>query len=154
MKTKLKDYLRYLISIYQIFGGLAGIWFAVSGGINFKVLNLLVLIAALGLFSFSILTGVRLFSGSHSGYKFSIVNQALQIVKIKIFGYGLGYYSGFKALIGFTDTPELKLFFDFHLDYSSGFFIFIGNSANEISLLFNVIPIILIVYLSNRIKKM
>lgn len=86
-----------ILAINQILGGAIGIIFtihAMTSGITFSLLLISILTIILGLFCYSILCGVLIFTNPLTGLKYSLINQYLQILYFSIVGYGFKYLSG------------------------------------------------------------
>ena len=93
-----------VLAWYQIVGGITGllltIWLiAQTGQINGLIL--LVLLFATGLYSFSIYCGRLLMTDKYlTGFKLSLVNQAIQILQFAMLGYAFWYASGLMFTLG------------------------------------------------------
>ena len=74
--------------------------------------------------------------------KFTFINQAIQVLKIKLVGYGYQYVAGSYFAIGFTDTPNY--FAQYKYAIIKGTCLIWLGSDNEITVMINLIPIILI----------
>lgn len=145
-----------IIGIYQIIGGLFGLTLIFRLSFSYIFWNFLYFVFIFGLFVFSIISGIYLLQTKFlpKGIKYSIVNQALQLIQFEIFGLGLYYVAGFYLAFGFSDTPKLHLITDYSIFKSSCYLSFFRES-NEIILSINFAAIVLLaylIYLNNTIK--
>ena len=137
------------LSIYQILGGLVGLY--VTGIVLARTESihgaiLLIMLLAIVLFLFSIKSGKELLNtNSRKGFIYSIINQSLQIVSFAVGSYKYAISSGIKLNVGFDFTQEINFYFDFAL--VSEFNFVIKSSNLEYYLYINVVPIILLVVL-------
>jgi len=143
MNSKFEKYFKIILAIYQLIGGIYGLFLLFSQGFSLILGHFLFFILGFLLFSFSLICGFRLLFDKHNGYRLTMINQFLQIIKIKILGFGFEYFIGLPFIIGFTDTPKFKFFFDFELMFSSKVYFYINDNF-EVSLILNIIPIVLI----------
>lgn len=124
---------RFSLVVYQILGGILGLVFSfmeLKGNLSY-IAGLTGLLYALAgfLYSFSIFCGIKLITSFAEGISFSRYNQCLQLIVFAVFGYGYSYAAGFKFLIGFDATSELRLFYK----YSLSDWRFMINSSSEAS---------------------
>jgi hypothetical protein len=141
------------LAIYQIAGGVLGIalicWFLVT---RFPVPGLIVLIFSigLGLFIFSIYSGIILLRRKEYGLKPSLINQFLQLVNIEVFGFGFKYVSGIITYVGinWTNTLIIRLRYDF-----SGFLLNINNESEVVIINFNFFALFLILFIDRLMKR-
>ena len=102
------------LGIYQIAGGIIGIglsiWLIASEGALSGIVLVLVLFA-IGFFSFSIYCGSLLLKNKENGLRYSLINQYLQLINFSIGGYAFQYISGvfFSAGIDLTNSPAFKI---------------------------------------------
>ena len=144
MRPIVEKYFKIIFALYQIIGGVFGLYMLFIHGLSMLPEYFLVFILIFLLFLFSLFCGFRLLLDKPNGYRLTFINQNLQIVKIKVLGFGYEYFMGIPAMIGFTDTPKFKFFFDFKLIFSSKAYLYF-NDNYEVSLILNIIPIILII---------
>lgn len=138
-----KEKLKY-IGWYQILGGLLGngliIWTILTNQVlsNGQVLAIL---GAILLFSFSIYSGILLSKYMKGGIKLSLIDQLLQIINFSLLGYSYSYFSGLNFSVGVDYTNDLLL----KAEYTFSGFRFSTNEGEEqICLLINIVPIIII----------
>lgn len=137
-----------IIGVYQIIGGLFGLTLIFRQSFSYIFWNFIYFVFIFGLFAFSIISGIYLLKTKSllKGIKYSIVNQALQLIQFEILGLGLYYVAGFYLALGFSDTPQLHLITDYSIFKSSCYLSFFRES-NEITLSINVAAIMLLTYL-------
>jgi len=146
--TKTNKILIKIIGVYQIIGGLFGLTLIFRQSFSYIFWNFLYFVFIFGLFVFSIISGIYLLKAKLllKGIKYSIVNQALQLIQFEIIGLGLYYVAGFYLAFGFSNTPQPHLIIDYSIFKSSCYLSFFRES-NEITLSINVVAITLLVYL-------
>lgn len=106
------------------------------------------------LFLFSIISGNTLRKYKSEGLQLSLINQYIQLIDIKIFGYGFSAHTGIAGYFGFTDKPNLNfnLFFEF-FDLTNSTTIYLNeDNLSAISLYLNIFPLALII-LINRFSR-
>ena len=144
MKKRINKLIAIIIGIYQIIGGGFGLFTLIYGQV---VNNLSITIVTAGVFivfSYSIISGLYLLTNDYKKYiRLTLINQYLQIVKIKVVGFGFQYVAGSYFAFGFSDTPSLFLQYKYAIIKSACFF-WPGND-NEITVMINLVPILLIV---------
>jgi len=102
------------LAIYQVAGGIIGlvltIWTMADHIDNIKGLLLILFSIALGLYIYSVYCGILLLKNFKTGLKYSLINQALQMVSFSFFGYAFQYIAGvfFAVGIDLTDGFYLK----------------------------------------------
>lgn len=140
---KEKKRLKY-IGWYQVSGGVLGngliLWTILTNQVlsNGQVLAIL---GAILLFSFSIYSGILLRKHMKGGIKLSLINQFLQIISFSLIGYSYAYFSGLNFSIGVDYTNNLLLKAEYTL---SGFKFSINEGQEQVRLLINIVPIIII----------
>jgi len=137
-----------ILAIYQILGGLAGLWITswlllntqnISGG------ALLIFITAIFLYYFSIKCGSILLRYEYKrGLIYSMIHQALQIIGIGFGGYAYTYSSGGKLIFGPDFTNGINFRFDFALASQFNFSI---NIADKVYFLYVNILALFLLYL-------
>ncbi|MBC5994711.1 hypothetical protein [Pontibacter cellulosilyticus] len=147
--------LKY-IGWYQIAGGVIGIgltlWLVLTTE-TMSNLTVLVILLALGLYSFSIYSGNLLTKPERieKGIKLTIVHQLLQVFYISLFGMTYQYYSGFQLSVGMDLTNSFLFKFNFSF---SGFNFSYNPNADNLIVMLNIVPLILISFLEKvRSKK-
>jgi hypothetical protein len=96
---------------YQIIGGAIGIvtiLFTLTT-IDLEWLNVLVLLPAIILWSFSIITGLSCLKESDNAIKFTKLCQAFQIFWFAILGYAFSFCSGIYLNVGLDVTESFNL---------------------------------------------
>ena len=156
MKTKSSEALDtrlYSLALYQIIGGLVGLFFMVRIFLSLEsVESLLVafLVAGIALYCFSVYCGVYLFIKKDYGLRVSLLNQFLQLVSFSIAGYAFEYVSGLSITIDIDFTNLFNVGFSGGL--SNWHLLFNGDaSINFIRL--NIFALLLIVFISRLRKK-
>jgi len=118
LTRQLQERITYL-GFYQIAGGVIGIVLNTWLLINTDYISgvaVLALFASYGLFGFSIYCGNLLHKSKYDkGLRLSMINQALQVIKFNVLGYGYKYISGFMLMVGFDITNDFKFTFEFSL---------------------------------------
>lgn len=152
MNQTFEKYFRYIVGGHQIIGGLIGLFFASNIDFSQFLSHFFLYLIIIGLFIFSIYCGLHLLINKTSGYKLTLINQYPQLAKIILLGYGYEYYTGLIFIVGFTDTPKFNLFAELEAAFRSQAYIFMNSKSDEISIIINVIPII-IIYIIFRLEK-
>ena len=143
-----------IISWLQIIGGVTGIWLVAYLMLRTETINgpiLLILLTGLGLFTYSIYSGKRLLTdeGKTAGIILSIINQAIQLLKWSMFGYGLSYSSGAEIVLGIQG-----LIFKFNLAVIASNFKMAINSESEFFIKINVIAVFVLIVLIDIFKEL
>lgn len=116
------------IAYYQIIGGIIGILLTFWELVNIESGSLL-LLGALGLYTFSVLCGKLLIDGKiEKGLRHSTINQAIQTINFKLIGFAFNFIAGFNLSVGIDYTSNLK--FNYNLSLSQ--FNFAINGNNEL----------------------
>ena len=152
MDSKLKQKV-YLFGLYEIIGGLVGIFltlYLIQTILEFSILLISFLIVALFLYSYSIFCGIMLFSKKLVSFKYSRVNQYLQLFGFFIVGYGFRYVSGFFVTIGLDFTEGFSLNFNAGI---STWQINWDQTSNSIVFSFNFIALLLVLFLDKQIRQ-
>ncbi|MFY0599942.1 MAG: hypothetical protein JXR03_09750 [Cyclobacteriaceae bacterium] len=118
LSKQLDNKITYL-GLYQMIGGGLGIiintWLLINTG-YITGAAVFALLISYGLFGFSIYCGNLLHKSEYDkGLSLSKINQALQVIKFSILGYGYKYISGFMIMIGFDITNNFEFTFEFSL---------------------------------------
>ncbi|MGK9118061.1 hypothetical protein [Olivibacter jilunii] len=136
-----------LIAWLQIIGGITGLFLMAklllqTGQITGPIL--LIFILGISLFIFSIFAGCDLLKSSEKENHFTltIINQILQIVHGRMFGWGLEYTSGANLSFG-VEATELK----FNISLIMSTFQMSVNSDNAFALHINLCAIFIILVL-------
>jgi len=146
-KLRVKKIILWIIGSYQILGGLLGLVVSFNQGIELAKSNPIYFMIVVAFFSFSVYSGALLiFNKLKLGIELSKLNQFLQVAQFKILGNGIEYVAGSYFAIGFSDTPLLNLQYKVAA-YKSSCFISILTSDNEIKFMFNLIAIIILIFL-------
>jgi hypothetical protein len=140
------------LGIYQIIGGILGLissyWIA---SLSFSIFLLLDLLAALGLYGFSIYCGILLLKKHNSGLILSKINQLLQVVQFAMLGYGFTYVSGVSFLAGLDLTNGGVLAFNFGI---SNWRVAINSEPEILLVKLNLVAVFLIAAIDKWQKKM
>jgi hypothetical protein len=140
-----------VLAWYQIVGGITGllltIWLiAHTGQIN--GLMLLILLFATGLYGFSIYCGRLLMTTKYlTGFKLSLINQAIQILQFAMLGYAFWYASGLMFTLGIKVNNGFTFTFDFGL--FSTYQISLATGETEFKLAINLVAIYAIYFIQN-----
>ncbi|MBL7743794.1 MAG: hypothetical protein JNN00_10010 [Chitinophagaceae bacterium] len=141
------------IGTYQIAGGIIGlgltIWI-ISGLITITGPLLLLLLIAIGLYSYSIYCGILLLKKKKSGLGHSLINQFLQLINFSLLGFVFQYISGVFLSIGFDLTNSLN--FTFNIGISS-WQITINGDTEPFIFNFNFVALFLILWIENLRRK-
>ena len=104
-----------LLAFYQIGGGIIGLFLTSWTILNLPgitgILLLIILIAVL-LYFYSIYCGVLLLKKKIAGFKYSLINQYLQLASFSIFGFSFKYVSGIVLAAGIDMTESFYFIFD------------------------------------------
>lgn len=147
MDYRFEKYFRLALGLYQLVGGLIGLYIVFSTGLSLLLPHFWVFIIVLGFFSFSLYCGIILLRGKANSYELTLINQYLQTFRIILLGYGFEFYTGIKSYLGFTDSPNLKFLFKTELSFSSQAYLFMGEKNLEVSLAINIIPVLIIIWI-------
>jgi hypothetical protein len=149
-KNFTSKYILWVLGCYQTLAGIFGYYLVFQQPFMYIFGNFLFFSIIIGLFSFSIISGLYLFQGQkEKGIHMSLINQILQLVQFKILGFGVFFVAGSYIGVGFTDTPELHFLYNGSLFQSSCFIDFKTNDS-EISIVLNLVALSLVVFLSRR----
>ena len=153
MNHTFEKFFRYIIGGNQIIGGLIGLFFASNIDFNQFLSHFFLYLIIIGLFVFSIYCGLYLLINKTNGYKLTLINQYPQLAKIILLGYGYEYYTGLIFFVGFTDTPKFNLFAQIEAAFRSQAYLFMNSKSDEISIMVNIIPIIIVAIIFRLEKK-
>ena len=157
MKYRIKNTKTTLLilGIYQIFGGLAGLFVTAYLALKTGTINgaiFLIFSIAIGLYLFSIKSGTVLIRKDYKrGLIYSMINQAIQIFSIGIGSYIFDYSSGAKGMIGLNFTNGFKFKLDAGL--TSEFNMAINTDNLEYFIYVNLLAIFLLVVLNDIYKE-
>lgn len=136
-------YILYIIGAYQIFGSLLGLCFLFKDSLLLLFGNPLLFLLILFAFSFGAYCGGMLFKRKLlKGINLSLLNQSLQFVQFKLFGFGLEYVSGTYLGVGLTNKPNLSLYY-YQADLRSIFSVSFRGIDNENFILINLIAVLI-----------
>lgn len=124
MTTNSKSDL-FKLGLYQIIGGGVGILFLLSSLTSFSELSIiiiLILLAGLILFSFSVFCGILCLKSFNTALRYSVINQFLQIVGFAVFGFFFKYVAGIFVSAGIDLFDGFKLTFNFGISEFQLFF--------------------------------
>jgi hypothetical protein len=141
------------LGIYQIAGGLVGLFFLVrmllfSEGFN-EIRILFDFIIAL-FFSYSVLCGWMCLKYNIKALSFSYINQLLQLPAVYMAGFSYTYVAGCYLHTGFDFTQSFSLSFDAGL---STFNFYLNNGSNSIVLSINIVAFCLVYWISRQQKQ-
>ena len=141
-----------VLAIYQISGGILGIGLTIWLIMQMEFTNLifLLLLISLILNSYSIYCGILLLNKKKFGINHSLINQYLQLINFSILGYGFTYISGVYFSIGLDLTDSML--FKFNLGVST-WQININRYTDTIYINFNLVALVLIIFINNLKKK-
>lgn len=141
------------LGIYQIIGGIIGLGLTAWIVINLDVISiflLLIILVAVGLYFYSIYSGILLLKNKTNGLSHSLINQALQLFGFSVLGFGFRYASGVYAGVTIDLTNSFDLFFDFGI---SSWQITINSETETFFISFNLVPLFVILFIENLRKK-
>lgn len=147
MDYRFEKYFRLGLGIYQVVGGLTGLYLVFSTELSLILPHFWIFIIILGFYSFCLYCGIILLRGKDNTYELTIINQYLQTFRIILLGYGFEFYAGVKSYLGFTDTPNLKFLFNTELGFSSHAYLYMGEKNLEVSVAINIIPVLIIIWI-------
>jgi hypothetical protein len=138
-----------ILAIYQILGGISGLGLIAWLLLKTQTINgsiLLIFFIAIGLYSFSIKSGINLIQKDYKkGLIFSMINQIFQIIAIGCGSNEFNYFSGSKAALGFDFTNGFNTKFNFGLTSEFNFGI---NLSDKVYYLYiNIVAIVLLAVL-------
>jgi hypothetical protein len=145
----------YVLGIYQILGGIAGIGITVWLASSLAPINpalLLIILIALALYAYSIFCGILLLRKNIAALKHSLINQFLQFIGFSLFGFTFNYISGAYFVIGLDLTDSLL--FTFNLGISSQWHITINGNKEPLILSFNMVALFLILFITRLQTKL
>jgi hypothetical protein len=148
-KKRTSNHILQVLGLYQIIGGGFGLFTLIYGQIVYSQQITIISFGVFSIFSFSVAAGLLLLTKNNTKYiRLTLVNQSLQVVMIKLVGFGFQYVAGSYFAIGFSDTPRIFLQYKYAI-IKSACFVWPGTD-NEITVMINLVPILLI-YISSRI---
>lgn len=127
------------LGIYQIAGGIIGLFLILKFISTFvRVMDsvILILFITICLYCFSILCGIFLLTKKDINFKYSFINQYLQLIGFSVLGYSFSYASGIYLSIGIYQENAID--FKFLLGISTSYISFNINS-NVISVYLNLV---------------
>lgn len=144
------------IGIYQLIGGLLGLYITITALLQntvFTVLVFLIFFIAISLYSYSFYCGILTLKKSEKCLNHSLVNQYLQLVNFTIAGFGFKYAAGVLLSLGLDLTTSFEMKFSFQLSIWQ---IDINTSSQNVEINFNLIAFFIIMFidrLKNKIKQ-
>ena len=142
-----------VLGIYQIAGGIIGLlltFWIIAGLTAFSGLLLLVVLIAIGLYSYSIYCGTLLLKNKILGLRHSSINQFLQLINLIIAGFAFQYISGVFLTIGLDLTNSFNFIFNIGI---SSWQININGDTEPLILNFNLVALFLILFIENLKNK-
>jgi hypothetical protein len=144
----------YVLGIYQVLGGIAGVGITVWLTTTFTDVNFLliaIISIALALYAYSIYCGILLLRKSIVALKYSLINQILQFVGFSLFGFAFIYIAGAHFIIGldFSDS----FLFTFKIGLASQWQITINGNKEPLILNFNLVALLLILFIKRLQSK-
>ena len=142
-----------ILGIYQIAGGILGLSLTVrtiSGLTTTTYLLIILLLVAIGLYTYSIYCGTLLLKKNISGLKHSLINQFIQIINLSIFGFTFQYISGVFISAGLDLTDSLLFTFNVGV---SRWQITINGNKEFLILNFNLVALFLILFIEKLRKE-
>lgn len=140
------------LAIYQIVGGLIGLYSLISpvgeAILHGDTVNITGLIGMI-LFSYSIFCGITLWQRKSHSLIHTLVNQYLQLVQIVRSGFAFGYVAGFSMTLNLEISesffPWLKIDF-------AQFFFNIGSETDTRMVGINIISLLLLLLIHHELK--
>lgn len=146
IKTKVQ-----ILGIYQILGGLYGIYLTLNLMFSLSSLTnliLLIIFIAICLYSYSLLCGILILLKKDNDLKYSLINQYLQLINFTIVGYAFQYVSGVYLFVGINFTDVIT--FKFTMGISTWYLSF-NTVSDEMEVNLNLAALFLII-LIDKIK--
>ena len=144
----------YLLGAYQIGGGLYGAiltLFIIGDFTSYPIGKTLITLFGAVLFLFSVYCGYLLVTRRFlKGLKFSVYNNALQIIGVGAAGYHFKFVSGFFAGITLDLTEDIFVGFGFDFSIIT---LALGSSSPSIFMTINIFAIIVLGYILNTKEK-
>lgn len=152
MKNNFEEHTCYkILAVYQILGGSLGIILTAYYFSSFALNNNLIILIglAIGLYVYSIICGILIFSKKDNNLIYSTINQYLQLVNFSLIGYSFKYISGFFFTVGIDFTDAINFKFGAGLStWDLGF----NTHNNILEINLNLVAILTLI-LIDRIKK-
>ncbi|RZJ75963.1 MAG: hypothetical protein EOO45_03935 [Flavobacterium sp.] len=142
------------LAIYQIAGGILGLYLVVSDLFMYAQLRMLPamnVVIGLGFFSYSIYCGTILFLRRRHALSYSLVNQYMQLIAISTGSIIFKFVAGLSLMPGIDIGQSTT--FSFNIAISS-LDIAIHNSSEQRDLYFNLVSGGIILFLHHEIKAM
>ena len=143
-----------LLAAYQIFGGLMGLClniFLINSFRLYHVLLILIYIISIGLYTFSIIAGYKIFKNLKTGLKLSRINLLLQVFSFSIAGYAFQYVSGIDFSFHFFLSEAFRI--SATIDISTWRILLGGETGIDV-LSINILAIVLLVFTQRQLKKL
>ena len=150
LQTKIKA-----LGIYQIIGGLFGIgltFYLLNTNNSFTLLVFLIILFILGLYCYSIYSGIILIKNVEKGLTHSKVNQLFQLITFMAFGYGYQYTSGVFLFVGMDVTNSMEWNFSFGI--TSTWKITVNTDDPNFFFNLNLVAIFLVVFIERTKQKL
>jgi len=142
-----------ILGIYQLAGGVIGlglIAYLLSGMDTINVWVALLLVVSVALYAFSVYCGILILKKRPEALVRSRIMQILQVFSFTIFGYTFLFCSGVYLQVGIDLTNS----FDVALNAGfSSWQININSGGDRIFVAFNAVPIFLILFINDMLKK-
>lgn len=148
MNNQLKKALRICIGVYLFAGGIVAFFtFVNMMGLDGFLVSLIPGLMCAFFTIFSTVSGYWLLKGTQkSHFDMGMVALLMQVIQIIVLRLSFRNYFGPFVAFGFSDTPEFHLIYDWEI-VLYGFFNGLNKSSNEISLVINFFPMVLLVLL-------
>lgn len=142
-----------IIGIYQLAGGVIGlglIAYLLSGLETFNEWVALLMVLAVALYAFSVYCGMLIIKKRPDALVRSRILQILQLFSFTIFGYTFMFCSGVYLQVGIDLTNLFEVALNAGL---SSWQININAGGDRIFVAFNAVPIFLILFINDMLKK-
>lgn len=130
------------IGIYQIAGGLIGVAILLFGlwqnTDSLSNSGILISIALLIFFAYSIFCGVICLDGKSNALQHSLINQLAQLITFSISGYSFVFSAGVYIIVGIDLTNEIKFNFDFGF---SRLLLGVNTGSEQIEIALNLVAV-------------
>ena len=137
------------VAYYQIFGGSVGILLTLWVLVNSEGGGFLLLLGALGLYTYSMYCGKLLLDGRiHEGLRLSTINQTIQTINFAISGYAFKFIAGLNLTLGMDFTNNLNIIYKISL---SQFQINLNSQRQLVNVGVNITALTLIIIIGNLI---
>lgn len=141
------------LGIYQIIGGLVGIFFILWGifaSFHFTALTVLIYLFILAFFCYSIFCGILCLKTKKNALSHSLANQIFQLFSFAMMGFAFKYVSGVFFSTGLDLTDSIK--FNFNMGISRFEFNF-NNEEDRLEININLIALAVIYWIDKLMKR-